>query len=151
MTLDRKTAILFYNDHTGEILQAGTLDQYIAPDAIILRNPWRSTIKSIMLDPDKFGKSLMYDIASDYKEHSYAVKISYICLYIAVCCFMNKTEICKSLIDNLVNAYWVAIDGKWYFANDVKYILKEIVTGMLDKHSDTFEAMARKCGKELSV
>ena len=143
MTIDHKAVILFFSGHTGKNLQAGMLDHYIAPDETALETPWERTVESIMIDPDKFGKSLMYDLASDYKEHSNApLKISYICLYIAVCCFMGKTEICKSLIDNLVNACCVKIDGKWYYDNDVKKILKEIVTGMIDKYCDLFEDIA---------
>ena len=142
MTIDHKW-ILFFSAYTGELLQAGMLDRYIAPDETALETPWERTVESIMIDPDKFGESLMYDLASNYKEHSYAsFKISYICLYIAVCCFMGKTEICKPLIDNLVNACWVEIDGKCYYDNDVKKILKEIVKRMIDKYHDLFEDIA---------
>lgn len=141
MKTDSQNVFLFINRHTGEILQAGTLDQYITFNKAALETPLEKTIESIMIDPDKFGKSLMYDLASDYKEHPYApLKISYICLYIAVCCCIGKTDLCKLLLSSLVNACHVSIYD--FRIQNVKYILKEIVTGMLDKHGDLFREIA---------
>lgn len=140
MKTDSQNVFLFINRHTGEILQAGTLDQYITFNEAALETPLEKTIESIMIDLDKFGKSLMYDLAGDYKEHQYKFKISYICLYIAVCCFMGKTEICKLLLDSLVNACYVSIYD--FRIQNVKDLLKDLVKGMIDKYSELFEEIA---------
>lgn len=141
MKTDNQDVILFFSDHTGEILQVGTLEQYITFNEATLETPLERTIESIMIDPNKFGKSLMYDLASDYKEHQYKFKISYICLYMAVCCCIGKTDICKPLLNSLVNACHVSIYD--FRIQNVKDILKAIIKGMIDKYSELFEDIAK--------
>lgn len=109
-------------------------------------------MEAVMTDPVETG-NIIKDILSSARtsiHFNLGVIISKTCLYLAVCCYIDKTKLCKSIINTIVDTYDISIDNPKDPA-DIKDILKEIVKTIIDQHSDTFEAMARKCGKELSV
>lgn len=115
MTIDHKAVILFFSGHTGEILQAGMLDHYIAPD----ETHSDTEIEAIMKDPTGVGKTLLSDLDKHRMGYSYGPGISHICFYMALCCVINKTETCKPLLDSLAKACYISVDN--YASLEVKY------------------------------
>lgn len=145
MKINNDTYIDVISNDTGEILQSGDLDQFINPTDIVIDNE----IEAIMEDPVNIGKSLLSDLDKHYIGYSYGPKISIICLYLAVCCCIDKTDICKSLISSLANVCYITLDYphndiKYEQPEEVRYLLKEIVKRMIDEHRDLFEYIARR-------
>lgn len=140
MTIDRSTQIKLHNKYTNYVETC-----YLSE--LVESNILNSVIKQIMTVPTQVGNLLSITLTG---EHAYSFispgrAIKNLCLYIAVCCFVGKTDFCKSLIDDLVDTYDISI--KYSKAKcDAKDIVKEIVTLTVDENEILFEQAAKKLG-----
>lgn len=145
MKIDSNTKFKISNKSTGEF-GLYSLSYLVIPVGL------KKIMEAVMTDPIEAG-NIIKDILSSARtsiHFNLGVIISKACLYLAVCCYLGETNLCKSIINTIVDTYDISIDYP-KDSTDIKDILKEIVKTIIDKHSDTFEAMARKCNKELSV
>lgn len=145
MTIDSKTRIKISNKRTHEF-GLYFMDYLVIPVGL------EKIMELVMTDPVETG-NIIKDILSSARTRLHlnpGVIISRACLYLAVCCYIDETKLCKSIINTIVDSYDISIERSKDPA-DIKDILKEIIRIMIDKHSDTFEAMARKCNKEPSI
>lgn len=73
--------------------------------------------------------------------------IGTICVYLAACCFMRKTDACKSLIDAVIDTYRISIENSGT-QETTKDILKELTGIMLDRYEAEFDQIVKDLGIE---
>lgn len=100
-------------------------------------------VELIMADPIEVGRLLRFNIQQKVDAYIPCDAISRSCLYLAVCCYINKTSACKPLIDDLLDNYELSIEGSSIPAKD---ILKEIVNISIDKYEYVFNEVAKELG-----
>lgn len=142
MKIDSNTRISIFNKRTNEC-GLYFMDYLVTPVGL------ERIIESVITDPVETGsiiKDTLIRMSTGYPLTPRVV-ISRACLYLAVCCYIDETKSCKSIINTIVDRYDISINESANPADanaDIKDILKEIVKEMLNRHSDTFEAMANK-------
>ena len=135
MKIDNTTNFKIINRYK-QTLRSYSLDQLTT--YLTERDNLKRTVETIMLDPIKVGSFLKSAQAKETKELNYIFKfsantISRTCLYLAVCCFINKTsDVCKLLIEELIDTYDISIENSTTHES-AKDILKEIVKTTINK------------------
>lgn len=76
--------------------------------------------------------------------------IGTICVYLAACCFMRKTDACKHLVGAVIDTYKISIENSGT-QETTKDILKELTCIMLEKYEDKFTQIAKDLGIENEI
>lgn len=143
MKIDNSTEFKVTNKYTlvAGIYSLDELTTYIE-DPIGL---WE-LVKSIMTDPIKVGNVIIDLLVKDKLYYSSILidkVIARTCLYLAVCCFISKTEVCKSVINRLVISCDVSIYNSDAQEN-IRELLKEIVKTTINKYAGLFSRTAEE-------
>lgn len=148
MTLDKDTKFKIINRYkqTLRSYSLGQLTTYLTE-----RDNLKRTVETIMLNPIKLGNFLKSAQTKDCKDLNYtfdfpANTISRTCLYLAACCFINKTsEVCKLLVEELIDTYDISIENSTA-KESTKDILKEIVNITVNKYEALFNEVVEEQG-----
>lgn len=143
MKIDNSTEIKVTNKYNlaAGIYSLDELTSYIE-DPIELE----VLVKSIMTDPIQVGNVIRDLLVKDRIYYSPVLidnDVARTCLYLAVCCFINKTDMCKSVIKELVTAYEVSIYNSDAQEN-IRELLKEIVKTTINKYTGLFSNIAEE-------
>ena len=144
MKIDSNTRIRIFNKRTNEC-GLYFMDYLVIPVGL------ERIIESVITDPVETGsiiKDTLIRMNTGYPLTPRVV-ISRACLYLAVCCYIDETKSCKSIINTIVDRYDISINESDNPADanaDIKDILKEIVNLIIEKHECLFEKVAKKLG-----
>lgn len=146
MIIDKDTNFKIINRYKNTLRShsLGQLTTYLTE-----RDNLKRTVETIMLNPIKVGNFLKSAQTKEAKDLNYtfdfpANTISRTCLYLAACCFINKTsEVCKLLVEELIDTYDISIENSTTHES-TKDILKEIVNITVNKYEDLFSNIAEE-------